>query len=68
MYTIKSTAPGGLILGHYGEFDNLPTAQQAALKVGRIASQDFGSVNTYSAVPTPEGTTPRPIHPRYHLT
>lgn len=65
MFTIKSTAPGGLVLGHYGTFDSLDTAQDTAAKVARIAGQDFGSVNTYTAVPAAAGITPRPLHPRY---
>lgn len=65
MYTIKSTAPGGLVLGHYGSFDSLTTAQRIALKVARIAGQDFGSMNAYSAVVTPDGVTPKTLHPKY---
>lgn len=62
MYTIKSTAPGGIVLGHYGTFDSLATAQRIAGNVTRLARHDY---NTYKAVPTPEGVTPMPLHPRY---
>lgn len=65
MYTIKSTSPGGMTLGHYGDFDSLDTARRIAGNVARIARRDHDSANTYTAVPTPDGVTPMVLHPKY---
>lgn len=65
MYTIKSTAPGGTTLGHYGTFDNMPNALRAVGNVRRIASAKYASSNVYTVVLTPDGVTPLPLHPAY---
>jgi hypothetical protein len=64
MYTIRSTNRG-IVLGHYGTFGDLATAQQVTANVTRIAHSKFGTTSTYTAVPLPAGVTAKPLHPSY---
>lgn len=63
-YTIRSTQHG-VVLGYYGEFEDMETAELVAVNTSSIARRKFNSVSHYEAVPLPEGVQPKRLHPSY---
>ncbi len=63
-FTIRSTDPAdGLILGHYGTFDDEAYARRVARNIPRVAP--IRVTNRYEVVPVPAGVTPNYLHPAY---
>lgn len=60
MFTVQLKNRQFGYVSHYGRFANLTDAQAAATNMWRS-----GLNATFTAVPTPDGVTPKPLHVSY---